>query len=386
MAELDPEILRQIMPTLPKAKRELYAPMIDVSAAEFGIDNERRVAAYLANLAHESMNLTNWMENLSYRAARLTKVWPKRFPTIESATPYAHNPEALANKVYGGRMGNDRPGDGWKYRGRGPIQITGKSLYLKASHALNVPALYSDPDSLMDDPMVWFRVAAWVFAVEKGGNQLADRNQIKALRKAINGGYNGLDEVVDLYNRALRVLPDGFRLTAHAQIPKEVDDTPDFIAGAEDNETEPEHDEEGNEPKAEDVKEETSVPAASGPKTTVPGQPPTDPNAPAVQINTATASKESSTKRMWAWLSMSGTGALAYVSQASGLLKDYAGILKWIVLAALVGALVYLIFQGAYGLFDRWTAYQLNKLQARYAADRTTNTVQFVPPQVGEKG
>jgi hypothetical protein len=77
---------------------------------------------------------------------------------------------------------------------------------------------------------------------------------------------------------------------------------------------------------------------------------------------------------------------LAYVSQASGLLKDYAGILKWIVLAALVGALVYLIFQGAYGLFDRWTAYQLNKLQARYAADRTTNTVQFVPPQVGEKG
>lgn len=232
--ELTPDILKQMMPTLPKSKRDLYAPMLDASMAEFEINNERRVAAYLANLAHESQNLTRWEENLNYSAKRLMEVWPNRFPTIEAATPFAHNPEALANKVYGGRMGNNRPGDGWKYRGRFPLQCTGKDLYRKASEALGIPTLFTDPDSCMENPLIGFRVSAWIFAVEKGGNRFADKLQIKALTKAINGGYNGLAERIELFNRGLRILPDNFRLTANAIIPsKDKEVVPDFIEGAE---------------------------------------------------------------------------------------------------------------------------------------------------------
>ena len=230
--EFTPDILRQIMPTLSKAKRELYAPMLNVSMAEFLINNERRVAAYLANLAHESMNLTRWVENLNYSAKRLTEVWPNRFPTIAAAAPFAHNPEALANKVYGGRMGNNKSGDGWKYRGRFPIQCTGKDLYRKASDELDIPELYTNPDSCLEDPMIGFRVSAWIFAREKGGNRLADSQQIKALTKAISGGYNGLAERIDLYHRGLRILPDDFRLTANASVPKE-DASPDYMEEAE---------------------------------------------------------------------------------------------------------------------------------------------------------
>lgn len=243
MDEITPEILRQIMPTLSKGKRELYAPLLEASMSEQDINNERRAAAYLANLAHESMNLTRWEENLSYSAQRLVQVWPNRFPTIAAASPFAHNPEALANKTYGGRMGNTQPGDGWKYRGRFPLQCTGKELYLKASKALNLPLLYTDPDSCMDDPMIGFRVSAWIFAKEKGGNQLADRQQIKALTKAINGGYNGLQERIDLYNRGLRILPDDFKLTTSAAILREDEDSvPDYIEGAENHLSISDHD------------------------------------------------------------------------------------------------------------------------------------------------
>lgn len=224
------------MPTLSKAKRELYAPMLDASMVEFEINNERRVAAYLANLAHESANLTRWEENLRYSAKRLTQVWPNRFPTIEAAAPFANNPEALANRTYGGRMGNNRPGDGYKYRGRFPLQATGKGMYQKAAAALNIPELLTDPDSCMNDPMIGFRVSAWIFAVEKGGNHLADKLQIKALTKAINGGYNGLQERIDLFNRGLRILPDDFKLTASAAPVRDDSHVPDYIEGAETDE------------------------------------------------------------------------------------------------------------------------------------------------------
>lgn len=238
--EITPEILRQIMPTLSKEKRELYAPMLNVSMAEFRINNERRVAAYLANLAHESMNLTRWEENLRYSAKRLMQVWPSRFPTISSTASFANNPENLANKVYGGRMGNDKHGDGWKYRGRFPIQCTGKDLYQRASIFLDLPQLYSHPDSCMKDPMIGFRVSAWIFALEKGGNKLADNLQIKALTKAINGGYNGLQERIDLFNRGLRILPDDFELTPGTRSFREDTRVPDYVEGAEIEEEEEE--------------------------------------------------------------------------------------------------------------------------------------------------
>lgn len=80
----------------------------------------------MAQVLHETGGLTVLVENMNYRAERIVQVWPSRFRTIEEATPYAHNPEKLANKVYGGRMGNTHPGDGWRFIGRGLLQITGR--------------------------------------------------------------------------------------------------------------------------------------------------------------------------------------------------------------------------------------------------------------------
>jgi putative chitinase len=227
------EILRQIMPNLPRAQREEYAPLLTEAMREFDITTELRAAAFLAQLAHESNELTRWEENLNYSAKRLTQVWPGRFPTIASAQPFAKNPQALAERVYGGRMGNRQPGDGYKHRGRFPIQATGADMYRAAAGALRLPALADDPDAFVNDRLVGFRVSAWIFAVEKGCNPLADRRQFRAITVRINGGTNGLEDRVKYYDRALRALPDDFKLSAAA--PVIADDTvPDIVEEADD--------------------------------------------------------------------------------------------------------------------------------------------------------
>ena len=106
--------------------------------------NLRHLAYILATAYHETGGkMQPLQENLNYSMNRLVQVWPKRFPTLASAKPYANNPEALANKVYGGRMGNVKPGDGWQYRGRGLVQITGRANYAKF-------AIESSPDDAME--------------------------------------------------------------------------------------------------------------------------------------------------------------------------------------------------------------------------------------------
>ena len=92
----------------------------------------RDLPNFLAQVLHESGMLQRLEEGLSYSAERLTQVWPRRFPTLSSAMPYARNPRALANRVYGGRIGNSAPDEGWRYRGRGLIQITGRDNYALA--------------------------------------------------------------------------------------------------------------------------------------------------------------------------------------------------------------------------------------------------------------
>lgn len=367
MAELTPEILRQIMPTLSKAKRELYAPMLNLCCVEFEINNERRIAAFLANLAHESNNLTRWEENLSYSAKRLTQVWPNRFPTLAAAEPYAHNPEALANKTYGGRMGNDRAGDGWKYRGRFPLQATGEDMYRKASIALKIPDLLRDPDSLMGDPLVGFRVSAWIYAVEKGGNQYADKQNLKALTKAINGGYNGLQERIDLYNRAMRVLPDGFKITDDAQVPQDDDGIPDFIEGAEIE------DEDEDEPISKELvkdlqsSEEKEVKIADKPPDQIEGTPPP---APAMEIK---ASQPSLLSRITAF--SFPAGALAAVS---GIKAFVVGIPPWgwIVIGA---CFVILCLVGAWLYNESMKrAAERTRIASTAAADQTKNNIRYV--------
>lgn len=205
-------MLRQIMPKLTPEKAEEYLPFLLAGMAEFRINNELRVAAYLAQLAHESNQLTRWIENLNYTAGRLTQVWPRRFPSLAAAQPYAHNPQALANRVYNGRMGN-RAGsnDGWLYLGRMPMQATGRDMYELLSELLEVDLL-SNPDLCLK-PEIAFRASAAIFARVKNCNQLADGilthpDNFTLITRRINGGTTGLNDRLEYFRRARRVLPD----------------------------------------------------------------------------------------------------------------------------------------------------------------------------------
>ena len=166
-----------------------FAPALSGAASQFEITGPR-LAHWLGQCHHESQGFTRLSENLNYGAVRLVAVWPSRFPTAAAAQPFANNPAALANKVYGGRMGNTEPGDGWTFRGRGPIQITGRDMYRQAGEALGQPLEHS-PEMVMT-PTIGALTAAWVWFV-KGLNALADADDIEGITRRINGGLEGLD-------------------------------------------------------------------------------------------------------------------------------------------------------------------------------------------------
>lgn len=154
------------------------------------------LADFLPTILVESMHLERMEENLSYSAERIVEVWPSRFATVNDARPYARNPEALANKVYGGRIGNVLPGDGWTYRGRSPIQITGRANYervgdLMGQNLVGIPDLLSQPRFALEACIAWWE------------DKIPDSmlGETTSIRKRVNGGTLGLAEV-----KALTVL------------------------------------------------------------------------------------------------------------------------------------------------------------------------------------
>lgn len=157
----------------------------------------RRVVQFLAQVLHESLALTLDYENLDYSAARLAAVWPARFRPQGPLNPaaYAHNPRKLASLVYGQRMGNVGPGDGYLYRGRGLLQLTGKDSYARAGRALRTrsaasPDFVARPDAVLDP--AWCLPAAAAIWEDKGCNELADQDDLAELTRRINGAENGL--------------------------------------------------------------------------------------------------------------------------------------------------------------------------------------------------
>jgi predicted chitinase len=154
------------------------------------IADPRERAAFLAQVDHESGGFRNDEENLNYSAKRLREVFPKYFKTDAEAQAAANDPEAIANKVYGGRMGNVNAGDGYKFRGRGAIQLTGRAKYEEASKALGID-LVNNPD-LMKDPAVSAKVAMWYWTSTKGLAQAARDGDDTLVRRKVNGGTNGL--------------------------------------------------------------------------------------------------------------------------------------------------------------------------------------------------
>jgi putative chitinase len=160
--------------------------------AKYGITDPLILAHVMAQISHECGAGHDVVENLNYTAVRMTQVWPSRFPSVESAQPYAGNPKALANKVYNGRMGN-RSGsdDGWNFRGRGGSQTTGRDGYerVKKQTGLDVVA---NPDILVD-PKYFLECAVSDF-INCGCLPYAKADDVVNVTKRLNGGYIGLGE------------------------------------------------------------------------------------------------------------------------------------------------------------------------------------------------
>lgn len=161
-----------------------------------------RVAHFMAQILHESGGLAIQFENLNYSSERLPKVWPSRFQPKGQLDPaeYAHNPQKLANEVYAGRMGNAAPDDGFTYRGRGLLQLTGRDSYQEATHLVRkdfpaAPDFVATPDEVISAQ--WCLAIAAAEWVSKGCNSLADQDDIRKVTRAINGGLIGLAERIE---------------------------------------------------------------------------------------------------------------------------------------------------------------------------------------------
>lgn len=206
MMTITSEILRKIYPQSKNIAR--YCEALRKAMGECGIDTKARACAFLAQVGHESAQLNRVEENLKYSAQALRKVFPKYFPTQQEAVKYAYHSEQIANRVYANRMGNgnEASGDGWKFRGRGLIQITGRDNYVAMS-ALMGKDLTVWPDALLMPLDACRSAALWWKA--NGLNTLADelsgsgeRKTFEAITKRVNGGLNGIDDRWEIYLRA----------------------------------------------------------------------------------------------------------------------------------------------------------------------------------------
>lgn len=174
-----------------------YVEFLDEGMARFEINTPVRIAAFIAQVAHESGDFMHVEENLNYSWEALRKTWPARFKTDDFAQGYHRNPEKIANYVYAGRFGNgdEASGDGWKFRGRGLIQITFRDNYAAYSRAIADPSVVTDPAQLAK-PQHAVMSACW-FWNNKELNSLADLGSeagFNEITHRINGGWNGKDD------------------------------------------------------------------------------------------------------------------------------------------------------------------------------------------------
>jgi len=171
---------------------------------EYEITTPQRVAAFLAQCAHESGGFVFLKENLNYKAASLRRVFPKYFTDDAIAAQYAGKPEMIANRVYANRMGNgdEASGDGWRYCGRGLIQLTGKNNYTFFAGSLDIPVEEASEYLQTFEGAVQ---SACFFWEQNKLNQWADKGDILTLTKRINGGTIGLEDRIKHYEHALHI-------------------------------------------------------------------------------------------------------------------------------------------------------------------------------------
>jgi len=196
------EQLKEMIPKNPYVDQWYHA--ISEILPEYEINTPQRVAAFLAQCAHESGGFIFLKENLNYKAASLRKVFPKYFPDDATAAAYANKPEMIANRVYANRMGNgdEASGDGWRFCGRGLIQLTGKNNYTFFAASLDIPLQEASEYLETFEGAVQ---SACFFWEQNKLNQWADSGDILTLTKRINGGTIGLEDRIKHYNHALHI-------------------------------------------------------------------------------------------------------------------------------------------------------------------------------------
>ena len=198
--------------TLPQLKQMVKNPYINnwydalsQLLPDYDINTPLRVAHFVAQCAHESGNFVFIKENLNYRAASLQKTFGRYFPTAELAAQYANRPEKIANRVYASRMGNgdEASGDGWRYCGRGLIQLTGRDNYTFFAGSLEIST--EEASEYLHTFEGAAQSACWYWE-QNNLNRFADANDVRGLTRAINGGYIGLEDRQKHTEHALHVL------------------------------------------------------------------------------------------------------------------------------------------------------------------------------------
>lgn len=200
--------LKNILNRATDADIEKYLLWFNTFFVRYEINTPERKAAFLAQIGHESNYLKCVEENLNYSASGLRQMFGKYFPTDEAVAQYAKKPEQIANIVYANRMGNGgiETGDGWQFRGRGLLQLTGRDNYTQMSKCMGVdilihPKKLTIPEYAVQSACIWWQM--------KGLNELSDTvtdEAFKQITRIINGGVNGLSDRIELWNRAKKVL------------------------------------------------------------------------------------------------------------------------------------------------------------------------------------
>jgi putative chitinase len=200
--EITKEQLQQIIPRNPYIDQ--WCDALNKLLPDYGIDTPQRVAAFLAQCAHESGGFVFLKENLNYKWASLRKVFPKYFPTDELAQAYEKQPERIANRIYGSRMGNgdEDSGDGFRYCGRGLIQLTGRNNYDAFAESIETPV--EEIPAYLETFEGAVQSACW-FWETNNLNQFADTDDIKTMTRRINGGFIGLEDRIKHYEHARHV-------------------------------------------------------------------------------------------------------------------------------------------------------------------------------------
>ena len=200
------EILKALCPKTKESVLQKYAASLDETAKYYDMyDNKKRAAAFVAQVAHESGGFNFVKENLNYSAKGLVSTFRKYFPNETVAAPYAKKPEKIANRVYANRMGNgdEVSGDGYKYCGRGLIQLTGKQNYTKFAADLGISV--DETVAYLETPEGAVSSAGW-FWDNNNLNSYCDKDDFVGLTKRINGGTIGLEDRKHHYDLALKLL------------------------------------------------------------------------------------------------------------------------------------------------------------------------------------